>query len=228
MLHLSTQWGFASIRRLALNNIQPPSPHDQLLLARTYSVDHWVIPALSALCERIAPLSVDSARQMNVEDIVIVAAVRENIRSHTLQVDMAEIPGRVEAAQAGKPVRIDSVDVRSAVPTSGADEQVSSPMAEERAPVDHGTNEVGGEALVSGEAVVSTVAVRPGDSVTKWWFSGNVGDTGGYWCADGAGSARRGQPRGSSGGVRGWSRNCADDGNTERPGRGRSREAQNL
>ena len=106
MLHLSTQWGFASIRRLALNNIQPPTPHDQLLLSRTYSVDHWVIPALSALCERREPLSVDEARQMNVEDIVLVATVRENVRSHTLQVDAADIPGRVEAAQAGKLVRI--------------------------------------------------------------------------------------------------------------------------
>ena len=92
---------------------------------------------------------------MNVEDIVLVATVRENIRSHTLQVDTAEIPGRVEAAQAGKLVRIDSVDVRSAVPTSGADEQASSPMAEKRSSEDYDTDGVGGEALVSRVAVQS-------------------------------------------------------------------------
>jgi hypothetical protein len=155
VLHLSTQWNFASIRKLALNNIQPPTSHDQLLLARTYSVDHWVTPALSALCERREPLSLDEARQMNVEDIVLVAIVRENIRSHTLQVDVAEISGRVEAAQAGKLVRIDSVDVRSTVATSGSDEQASSPMAEKRASEDYGTDEVGGEALVRRVAVQS-------------------------------------------------------------------------
>ena len=153
VLHLSTQWNFASIRGLALNNIQPPTPHDQLLLARTYSIDHWVIPALSALCERRESLSLDEARQMNIEDIVLVATVREDIRSGTLQVDVAEIPGRVEAIQAGKPVRVESVDVPSAVPTSGADEQASPPIAENRASENYDTDEVGGEALVSPVAV---------------------------------------------------------------------------
>ncbi|KAF8504687.1 hypothetical protein F5888DRAFT_1573364, partial [Russula emetica] len=80
VLHLSSCWDFASIRRLALNNIRPPTPHDRLLLARTYSVDHWVNPALSALCERRTPLSLDEARQMNIEDVVLVATVREDIR----------------------------------------------------------------------------------------------------------------------------------------------------
>ena len=149
VLHLSTLWDFTSIRRLALNNIQPPTPHDQLLLARTYSVDHWVVPALSALCERSAPLSLDEARQMDIEDVVLVATVREDIRNHILQVDAPEIPGRVEAAQAGKLVHIDSVDVPSAIPTSGAVEQASSHMAEKRDSKDYDADEVGGEVLVS-------------------------------------------------------------------------------
>ena len=152
VLRLSTQWDFASIRRLALNKIQPPTPHDQLLLARTYSVNHWVTPALSALCERSAPLSLDEARQMNIEDVVLVATVREDIRSHTLQVDAAEVPRRVETAQAGKLVR-DSVKVPSAVPTSGADGQVSSPVARKQVSEDYHTDEVGGEARVSPVAV---------------------------------------------------------------------------
>ena len=99
MLHLSTRWGFASIRRLALGSIEPPTAHDRLLLARTYSVDDWVIPALSALCERTTPLSLSEARQMSIEDVVLVSTVREDIRSHALQVDLAEIPLRVEAEQ---------------------------------------------------------------------------------------------------------------------------------
>ena len=38
---------------------------------------------------------------MSIEDVVLVAAVREDIRTHVLQVDTAEIPRGVEAAQAG-------------------------------------------------------------------------------------------------------------------------------
>jgi hypothetical protein len=149
VLHLSTRWDFASIRRLALNNIQPPTPYDRLLLARTYSVDHWVIPALSALCERRASLSLDEARQMDIEDVVLVATVREDIRTQALQVDAAEIPRRVEAAQAGKLVHVDSVDVSPAVPTSGAVEQASSSVDQKRAPNDQDTEKSGREVRVS-------------------------------------------------------------------------------
>ena len=101
VLHLSTRWGFASIRRLAIGSIKPPTAHDRLILARTYSVDDWVIPALSALCERTTPLSLSEARQMSIEDVVLVSTVREDIRGHGLQVDPAEISLRVESEQLG-------------------------------------------------------------------------------------------------------------------------------
>ena len=38
---------------------------------------------------------------MNIEDVVLVSTVREDIRGHTVQVDTAEIPLRVEAEQLG-------------------------------------------------------------------------------------------------------------------------------
>jgi len=101
VLHLSSRWGFASLRRLALKSIRPPTPFDQLLLARAYSVDHWALPALSALCERTVPLTLNEARQMNIEDVVLITTVREDIRPHSLQVDSDEIPHCIEAAQAG-------------------------------------------------------------------------------------------------------------------------------
>jgi hypothetical protein len=101
VLHLSTRWGFASLRKLALRYIEPPTPFDQLLLARAYLVDHWVLPALSALCERTVPLSLSEARQMSIEDVVLIATVREDIRHHELQVDSSEIEHCIEAAQAG-------------------------------------------------------------------------------------------------------------------------------
>jgi hypothetical protein len=90
---------------------------------------------------------------MDIEDVVLVTTVREDIRSRNLQVDAAEIPRRVEAAQAGKPVHIDSVDVSPAVPTSGAVEQVLSSLDEEPASKDRVTDESVGEVLVSLVAV---------------------------------------------------------------------------
>ena len=35
VLHLSTRWGFVSLRKLALNAIRPPTAFDRLLLARS-------------------------------------------------------------------------------------------------------------------------------------------------------------------------------------------------
>ena len=102
MLHLSTRWDFASLRKLALKSIEPPTPHDRLVLARTYSVEEWVLPALTALCSRSLPLSLDEARQMDIEDVILVAAVREEIRDGALRVRVGAIPRYVEAAQAGK------------------------------------------------------------------------------------------------------------------------------
>ncbi|KAH9032588.1 hypothetical protein EDB85DRAFT_1865006 [Lactarius pseudohatsudake] len=101
VLHLSTRWGFASLRKLAIKSIKPPTSHDKFVLARTYSVDHWVLPALTALCKRSLPLSLDEARQMSMEDVILVATVREEIRGAALRVDAADIPHHIKVAQAG-------------------------------------------------------------------------------------------------------------------------------
>ena len=72
------------------------------MLARTYSVEEWVLPALTALCSRALPLSLDEARQMDLEDVILVASVREEIRDGALRVDVTDIPHCVEAVQVGK------------------------------------------------------------------------------------------------------------------------------
>jgi len=46
-------------------------------------------------------LSLDEARQMRIEDVVLISTVREDIRYHALQIDSHEIPRCIEAAQAG-------------------------------------------------------------------------------------------------------------------------------
>jgi hypothetical protein len=125
VLHLSTRWGFASIRKLALKSIKPPTSHHQLVLARTYSVDQWVLPALTALCSRTLPLSFGEARQMSMEDVILVTTVREEIRGGALRVDAADIPQHVEVAQAGKLKRPVGKDVYWDKPKSGSTGQES-------------------------------------------------------------------------------------------------------
>jgi hypothetical protein len=100
VLHLSSLWGFSSLRNLALKMIEPPNACERLLLARKYDVGDWVLPALSALCERRPPLSLEEARQMSIEDVVVVATVREEVRDdNKLPVNTARISRRIEAAQ---------------------------------------------------------------------------------------------------------------------------------
>jgi hypothetical protein len=110
VLHLSTRWGFVSIRKLSLCLLRP-SPFDQLLLARTYSVDHWVLPALSALCNRPMPIDLEEARQLSIEDVVVVATVREEICGQKPSVDTAKIESRIIAAQARMAAHAASEDV---------------------------------------------------------------------------------------------------------------------
>ena len=133
VLHLSTRWGFASLRKLALKSITLPTPHDQLVLARTYSVDEWVLPALTALCERTFPLSLDEAREMRMEDVILVATVREEIRGGALQVDAADVPRYIEGAQAGKTKRPVDPDVycdrQKSKITSGVDRNLEAEIA---------------------------------------------------------------------------------------------------
>ena len=64
-----------------------------------------MLPALTALCSRSLPLSLDEARQMDIEDVILVAAVREEIRGGALRVDAADIPRHVEMAQSNRLVR---------------------------------------------------------------------------------------------------------------------------
>ncbi|KAH9032571.1 hypothetical protein EDB85DRAFT_1202041 [Lactarius pseudohatsudake] len=139
VLHLSTRWGFDSLRKLAIRSIKPPTASDQLLLARIYAVDHWIVPALTALCERTASLSLDEARGMSMDDVVLVATVREDIRSKAIRsgVSAADISLYVEAMQAGTPVLAPGVpaagneanEVSPASPASETAEQSPSPAA---------------------------------------------------------------------------------------------------
>jgi hypothetical protein len=171
VLSLSTLWGFASLRRLALKSIDPPTPFDQLLLARAYSVDDWVSAALTALCERTVPLSLSEARQMTVEDVVLITTVREGIRPHALQVDPDEIPNCIEAVKIGIHAGTGTGALGSSLSSSLSSSTLSLRMME-------GANLRGGEAPTSpsgsttasngmGPSARSTMAAGANDSGEK-------------------------------------------------------------
>lgn len=147
MLHLSTRWGFASIRRLALATIKPPTPHYRLLLARTHSVDDWVVPALSALCERTAPLNLSEAREMDIEDVVLVVTMREVIRRHALQT--AEISRYVEAVQAEMLAGCEGSVAPLSIPKMGTSVPAQSPPYRKQTAKGEDARERGSEPPVS-------------------------------------------------------------------------------
>ncbi|KAI0302297.1 hypothetical protein B0F90DRAFT_1604304, partial [Multifurca ochricompacta] len=80
ILELSTRWGFTNIRDLAVRCLKPPSSNQRLILGRKYAIDAWIVPALVDLCQRLDPLSLDEARLMNFEDVVLIGSVRERVR----------------------------------------------------------------------------------------------------------------------------------------------------
>jgi hypothetical protein len=132
-----------------LATIKPPTPHDRLLLARTYSVDDWVVPALSALCERTAPLNLSEARRMDIEDVVLVVTVREVIRRRALQVKAAEISRYVEAAQTGMLASCESFAASPSISKIGTSVPALSPPYREQTTKEDNSHERGSEPPVS-------------------------------------------------------------------------------
>ena len=105
ILDLSTRWGFTSIRDLALRCVEPPNPLQRLILARKYTIERWINPALLGLCERQEPLSLDEARLMDFEDVVLVGSVRQTVRSPTPTVNSAGIKECIQAWRNEEPWR---------------------------------------------------------------------------------------------------------------------------
>ncbi|KAI0629687.1 hypothetical protein C8Q77DRAFT_1025903, partial [Trametes polyzona] len=83
ILSLATRWDFASVRALAIRQLQAldMAPVDRVLLAREFDIGgRWALAAYTALCERPAPLSVAEASRLGVETAAVVAQIREQIR----------------------------------------------------------------------------------------------------------------------------------------------------
>jgi len=105
ILDLSTRWGFASIREMAIRymNLKPPTSVQRLVLGKKYAIEDWILPALQEFCERPLPLTLDEARLMNIEDVVLVGSVRESVRSQEPTVASAGKMDCIKALRSGKP-----------------------------------------------------------------------------------------------------------------------------
>ena len=132
---------------------------------------------------------------MSIEDVVLLTTIREDIRDCTLQVNVCEVPCRVQAVQAVYLIKNDSDDAPSAVLTSEVVEQASSPVSQEQTSEDNDSGDSDSEALVG---LVSSFSVQSRDNTNKWVFSGMVRIT------------RAGTARGKSGSeAQGWGGRCA-------------------
>ena len=72
-------------------------------MARKHGVEEWTLPALLDLCERPEPLSLEEARLMDFEDVVLVGSVRQAVRSSTLTADGTGIGNLVRGWKSGMP-----------------------------------------------------------------------------------------------------------------------------
>jgi hypothetical protein len=69
------------------------------------------------------PTTLKEARQMSIEDVVLVATVRDEIRSKKFAFGAAEIERRIEATQVRMVAHVEGDDVSLVCSESGADEK---------------------------------------------------------------------------------------------------------
>lgn len=83
VLRFSTEWGFESIRSLAIERLAPiATPVDKIVLSRECKVQQWLVPSLTKLCLREEFLSRDESRRLGVDDFYLIASVRERLRAN--------------------------------------------------------------------------------------------------------------------------------------------------
>jgi hypothetical protein len=87
---------------MAIRCLKPPTPYQRLIMGRKYAIEKWILPALQELCERPELVSLDEARLMDFEDVVLIESVRETIRSRSLRVLASGIRECIETHRRGE------------------------------------------------------------------------------------------------------------------------------
>ncbi|KZP33846.1 hypothetical protein FIBSPDRAFT_1035822 [Athelia psychrophila] len=78
VLHIAVRWGFGSIRTLSIKHLAPIATDiDKIVLGRQYGIDQWLHEAFIAVCIREQSLTKEEGRQMTVDDIIEISAIRQ-------------------------------------------------------------------------------------------------------------------------------------------------------
>lgn len=80
VLNLSTMWRFDRLRAIAIRKLSAilDEPIQRIVLAKTYHVTEWLVPALNALARRAEPLQSLDVDQIGIDYALKIAAVRES------------------------------------------------------------------------------------------------------------------------------------------------------
>ncbi|KAI6040626.1 hypothetical protein EDC04DRAFT_1459445 [Pisolithus marmoratus] len=83
VLKLSTMWEFDELRNAAIQYLDPSSqrlhPVDKFVLALQYDIKKWLLPTLLELAARAEPINTEEGHRIGLENVVKLAAVREDI-----------------------------------------------------------------------------------------------------------------------------------------------------
>ncbi|EIM79450.1 uncharacterized protein STEHIDRAFT_30913, partial [Stereum hirsutum FP-91666 SS1] len=78
VLRLATRWGFESIRKLAINRLDPiATPIDKIVEGKACGVEKWLVPGFADLCNRAGCLTKEEGRRLGVDDVIFIASMRE-------------------------------------------------------------------------------------------------------------------------------------------------------
>jgi hypothetical protein len=80
VLHIASEFGFDSIRRLAVRNLFPlASPVDKIVFGHRYGIPEWLLDAYVAVCTRSEPMTQEEGDALGVKDIIQISRFREAI-----------------------------------------------------------------------------------------------------------------------------------------------------
>jgi hypothetical protein len=99
ILSIATRFDMHRIRARAIQEIETfrpgIAPVDQVVLAVKHNVPEWLPPAYTAICQRADPIDIEEARRLGLETTVLLAKVREKVRSDPVRPVVAPLPSGI-------------------------------------------------------------------------------------------------------------------------------------
>ncbi|KAG8764182.1 hypothetical protein FRC12_008240, partial [Ceratobasidium sp. 428] len=75
---LANQWSFEDLRGYLLPLAEKElNDVDRVVFAREFSIDAWLAPALTKLCQRAEPLTTDEAEKLGIHCLLLISRLRE-------------------------------------------------------------------------------------------------------------------------------------------------------